>query len=263
MKKSFIFFLLSLSCSLLWAQHELLLYGQGGLFSLNYDLKDGTHKQDIGGGIGLGYVYNFTSHWSLGTGVEANIYRSNCTLPAMKGSYTFNEGYEMFNFRYEALDYKEQQQLYALNIPLMLTYGLPIGQNLSFYFSGGLKFGIPLWAKYSSSGTFTTKGYYYYENQEYEDIPEFELRHQSVQVDDSFSLGLSYQLSMELGLKVRVIYIGLYCDYGLNNIQKTITPVMQYTMNPVTVKYNSILNSDQVSKISSIAAGIRLKFSFL
>ena len=62
----------------LFAQHdhELSLYGGGGISSLRYKPTAGNRNFGFGGHFGLGYHYFFSPKWGLGTGVELAFYNA-------------------------------------------------------------------------------------------------------------------------------------------------------------------------------------------
>jgi len=275
----------------LFAQHdhELSVWGGGGLSGLNYKPTFGDKKLRLGGHFGLGYHYFFSPKWGLGTGAELGFYNTRFNMNNLENRYmvTDYQGID-FEFRSTITDYKEKQRAMMLQIPLMLQFQTPIAEsNHQFFAAVGGKAGIPLRGKYDNTASFSNAGYYEYENalyntQRFRGFGEFPDRKTKGDLD----FKTAFFLSVEAGVKWRLhenwsLYTGVYMDYGLNNIVKTqiLLPIVEYNnANPREFTANSIVQSQYTQympqqditappqtftdKITPIAIGIKLRLTF-
>lgn len=275
---------LLLCCSALNAQefgHEFLLYGGGGLSTMQYDAVAGKQKAGFGGHFGLGYNLFLSKNWSLGTGVEFAFYSTRYNLDSYHTRYmTVDIEDNEFEFRSTISDYEEKQRAAMFQIPLMFQF--QTGKKHMLYAAAGLKVGIPISGKYKSSNAgIQNSGYYAREDYEYttQTFMGFGL-FTGKNASGDLNFKTAFIASAELGVKWRLnekwaLYTGAYLDYGLNNIAKTQqakSHLIEYnTVSPRNFAVNSIFNSQHttsgstqpfVDKINPIAAGIRLKLAF-
>jgi len=80
---------------------------------------------------------------------------------------------------------------------------------------------------------------------------------------------VSYSATVETGLKQNLgdrssIYIGVYLDYGLNNIydKSENKNLVQYNPElPVQLGYNSVFDSSYANDMKLVSYGIKLRFA--
>ena len=266
--------LFSYSVIQLFAQqqtHEISVYGGGGLSTLRYQLSSGDVSTGFGGDLGLGYTCFFDGQLGIHTGVGLGLYTAQARLADIKtvtSNLTDSEG-DRFDLHTTLTDYSERQNAMFLNIPVMLQFQTPMdrSQKQGFYAMGGIKTGIPLGAKYSSSDAALVNEAWYpeYDNwalkQEFAGYGVFD----GGKFDGSIDLGVSVMLSLEAGVKLRIgnelaLYVGAYFDYGLNNTARTSNmPFINHTAdNPSGFTANSVLSTFS-DKTGIMAAGVKLR----
>jgi hypothetical protein len=145
-----------------------------------------------------------------------------------------------------------------------------------------VKIGVPVSATSNLSiGSVTTSGYSTYTAQRYENMPTHGFStYSNVKSSDKLELGVSGALALETGIKLRMsggggesgsnaLYIGIYLDYGLNNIQKVSTrDFLEYNpADPPDYKYNGILQSRIqgqafTDKVAPFAFGVKIRLAF-
>lgn len=262
-------------------KHEMSVWGMGGLSTLKYDLRTGNHKDDFGGGAGIGYTYYFSKIVGLNAGIEFTFYNSKSIINHLETSY-MTQDFKGTEFLYKsAIDnYEEKQRASYFNIPIQIQVLYPIGAK-SIFIAGGFKLGIPLSGNYKSEkGVIKTTGYYKYENHEYEDIPALGFSTYSAkQGKEDYDVRIAYILSLEGGMKWRLpdnlfLYTGLYFDYGLNDIGKAdrTNEFVQYNIEkPSKLINNGLLtsqfgNSERkesfTNKIYPMAFGVKVRLAF-
>lgn len=244
----------------------------GGPFSyVDYDLKEGNLNPGNGMLLGLRYSYYLNENWSIGIGAEYQTFNSSARLGSVSGNYmTTDSGGETFEFRYTVNNLNEEQSLKYINIPLNLQYE---GADYpSFYASVGAKAGFALKSTYETSiENLSTSGYYPQYDAELFD-PRFMGFGNLGSVNtgnQDLDLNISYIATFEAGIKQfedekSTVYIGLYFDYGFNNILKKDSnkQIVEYPESvPVSLKYNSILNTSYTSEAKIMAYGIKVRYA--
>ncbi len=231
------------------------VYGGAGYSSLMHKI-EGTSVPGGGAGmVGFGYFMKHKSNFNFRAGLEFMYLNSSTLFDPMnyQGDYLYSDGnmtnHKMF-FNMDLTDYKEQQNRFALNIPVMFG-----GEFNSIYFLLGAKAGIGMMNNYSMKSNVTT----FMEDRELidnlENMPTHDLETFSLKHKGKMSLGLDVIASAELGLcidewipaKARemgegvsrrdISYrVGLFADYGLLNINKnTTTDILLNSANMTSV----------------------------
>lgn len=220
---------------------------------------------------GLRYSYYLNKTISIGVGVEYQTYRSDFKSAFLSGQYTTTDAEnESFQFRYKATNLREEQNLGYINIPIGIQYETPGTSQL--YIAGGVKIGFAANGKYETKiQNLTTSGYYPQYNVElfapafagFASTDNIQTSKQDLDTD------VSYSATFETGLKQKIgsrssLYIGLYLDYGLNDIydKKESKNLIQYNPElPVQLGYNSILDSSHMTDLILVSYGIKLRYA--
>lgn len=140
-------------------RHEVTIDAFGGISQLNYKLEQNfagnevTMPMKLGGGFGVGYTYLLAPRLGLRTGVEAAIYRGEFT--AAKNLWIFhyidgNNIHTLFLANYttaglsnsDKIKMNEIQNVFSVQLPLMLQFITPINEQQSnhFYIALGPRF---------------------------------------------------------------------------------------------------------------------------
>lgn len=208
------------------SKHELSVSGGLGLSTLKFDVKNGDHKQKVGGIIGLGYNYFFNENWAINTGLEITNYNSDATLNNFTDSYKATDTEGDFTFNTSVANYEEEQRSVFLNIPVMGQFQTPIIDDHKFYIAAGGKIGIPVSSSYKTSGaSFETSGTY--PGETITNVPGLGFyKFNGKKVDEDLKLKTAFMLSVETGMKWQLpsamsLYTGIYFDYGLNDIRNS------------------------------------------
>lgn len=268
-----------LTAQTLNAQHELTVYGGGGVSSLQYKSQGNHNLWNIAPQAGVGYSYNFSPVWSIGTGVEFTMYKGETTIENIQASTPIATPagfpkWSNFFVQYAYKNYTETQEARYINIPLMLQ--CTVGK---FYIAGAVKFGFPLSAHYTvSAHSLSVTGYSDYTAQMYEDMPAHGFTtYSNFSSSESLHFNIAYIGALEAGMKWNLtdklrLYTGAYFDYGFNNILEkgdyTVPTLYEYNeSNPTDVTVHSILqsqneNADMVNKIRMLSFGLKLKLGF-
>jgi len=243
----------------------------GGPFSF---LKYSTTGDVVpGNGInaGIRYSYYLNEGLSIGVGVEYQTYSSDVKYGFFGAQYNaVDSENEAFQFRYKATNLREQQKLGYVNIPINIQFETPGTTKL--YLAAGAKIGFATNGSYETTyQNLTTSGYYPQYNVELFSpaFAGFESQNNLKTSKQDLDTDVSYAVTFETGLKQKIgdrsaFYIGLYLDYGLNNIydNKENKNLVQYNPAlPVQLQYNSLLNSSNTNDIRLVSYGLKLRYA--
>lgn len=259
-------------------KHELSIGMGGGLSTLNYSPSSGDSKNGMGGSISLNYIYALTKKIGLLSGFEYSLYNAKIENAAFSNTLTGitdPSDQEVFDFKTEINKYEEKQTAHYLNIPVMIQY--KTGGTNQFYTNIGVKIGIPISARYKSTGNYTNQGFFY-EPGIWTNTPQFMGfgEYPDKKVEEDLDLKIAFIASIELGIRFslknnKAFYTGAYFDYGLNDIIKNKQNVINYQIinNNKGEFYNhSMLSSytnediELTNKVIPMSIGLKLRFSF-
>jgi hypothetical protein len=116
--------------------------------------------------------YFFSKYFGLSTGLGLSPYFTHLSLNSYSNSLdTVDSENESYERRISGTNIKETQEIYFLEIPLLVNFRYPFGKVIGFYAQTGITLAIPISKSYSSSGTYTYTGYYPAYNVLLKDIP--------------------------------------------------------------------------------------------
>lgn len=226
-----------------------------------------------GNGIsaGLRYSYYLNEGISIGIGAEYQTYRSDVKFAYLAGQYTTVDAEnESFQFRYKATQLREKQNLGYVNVPITIQYENPGPTKL--YVAAGFKVGFAVSGNYETKiDNLTTSGYYPQYNVElfgpafagFASTNDVKVSKQDVDTKTSYSATFETGLKQKVGDKSS-IYIGLYLDYGLNDIidKNNNKNLIEYNPElPVQLHYNSSLNTQYTHDIRLVSYGLKLRYA--
>ncbi|UJH91699.1 outer membrane beta-barrel protein [Antarcticibacterium sp. 1MA-6-2] len=236
------------------------------------------NNMESGLGVGVHYAFFFSNNWSLGSGVEYQYYEGTAKIDALQDfSKAIDIEGENFDFRYSAVNYNEQQYASYLNIPLIVQY--ETSGNIRLFLAAGAKIGFNIKAAYEvEASSLVTSGYYSQYDAElknplfagFGNFGKYETSRSSL------NLSTSYIASGESGVKFLLegeqsLYMGLFLDYGLNDISKNEgKDVIAYdNQNPTSFIGSSLLESknkitskDYISDVKTMSFGLKLRYAF-
>ena len=195
----------------------------------------------LGGGAGIGFLYNFAPHWGILTGVEGALYQSEFKSDYLNFAYVENAGQTVAGtagpriYRVVFKDFKESERLIYLQVPLMFQFNaaLNASKSIHWYIAAGAKLAVNLKAEYDLGltswkfqpsanmpqlfdETFTYYNQYEYDNEA--DVHNWKSRKLDVETINalaSVETGFRFKLGGSVGL-----YLGAYLDYGLLRVTK-------------------------------------------
>jgi hypothetical protein len=248
---------------------------QSGIANIQSDVKGVTAAHEIGGALKVGYIYSLTDHIGIGSGVEFAQYKQKVFLNQSSATLTNFEvdlSGSAFVYNVTTGNYKENQTLQAIQIPLFLQYKRNINKGVDFNFRAGVKYFLPVNYKIKSSAV-SVKGSAYYPdvNLVIDDLPEYGFGNQTNYAASgeyntkgvfmsTFELGFTF----EMGAK-NALYAAMFLDSGYGTIldQKQNESYVGY--NPTSVadrKANGLYSTDKDATIKPVAFGLTLGWNF-
>lgn len=260
--------------------HDFSVYGGAGLNTLQYDVKSPFESKNGSGALfGVDYTYSFNPNMGMMLGAEMSFYRGKVKNNNFSDSYMT---YDIDNsyFEYRLADGKDLEDIHSatyINIPIKMRYQ-SLG-TVKFYGAGGIKFGIPIHSKSKIKlSSITASGFYPDDNQTYTDSPFMGFgTFNNISNNVISKLKIAFLLSLEAGAKYAItdqnnLYGGIYFDYGLNDIKKNETRLINYdAISPQEIVVQNIssvqLNKDGetiriTKKVIPMAIGLKVGVSF-
>jgi hypothetical protein len=270
------------------AQHEISLYGGGGLNALQSTYAQGTSSGRAGASFGAAYAYLFTPTWGIAAGAEVSFFGSTFTATSLHGeaqqTYTGSSFSERMTFLSDFAGYEETHHASYLRIPILAQYRLPAFDEIgslgasTFFAAAGFKLGFALGGSYEATASSLTT---YVEMADSEQTLQDMLNHglglyPNPAYSGDLDLALDLSLSLEAGISVALndrwsaavngqwsAAISAYLDYGLLNLAPTAAaPLLTLNTsssatNHTRFAHNSIAAS--ADKISLLAVGVRVR----
>lgn len=251
-------------------KHEFSI-SVGGPFSFIKSTSAGETVPGNGINAGIRYSYYLSDELSLGIGVEYQTYSSDSKYNYIASQYNAVDAEnESFQFRYKATNLREEQKLGYINVPIGIQFETPGTTKL--YVAAGAKIGFASSGTYESTiANLTTSGYYPQYNVELlsPTFAGFGSANNVKTPKQDLDTKTSYSATFETGVKQQIgsknsIYIGVYLDYGLNNIydKSENKNLVQYNPQlPVEFKYNSAFDSGLARDMRLVSYGLKLRIA--
>lgn len=264
-------------CKIGMAQEVTVTIG-GGLQGVHHQGGQVNGDVKVGGGLGIGYTYYFSKEWGVATGIGFDLYRTNLGIGDNRviSSFEVDDTTSAFEYRVIPTGYREEQNLYSLSVPVMLTYkSLPSGSGkVGFYVRAGSKIVFPLRQNIDvRAERLQLRGYYPDLNLEIDDLPnhgfgtltdfsgESQNELSTVVLTASVETGLYFKLKPTIDL-----YTGLYVDYGLSDLRdkdrnSNIVGYGPMGTNEISAK-GGMANKDLIDKSRLMALGVKVRIGF-
>ena len=225
-----------------------------------------TSQNAFSGSVEAGYF--FSKYLGVSSGINYISYKSQLTLDAYQNSYTTvdseNDNVEM---RVTGIGIKELQTVDILSIPLCVNIKVPFSKKVGMYFKGGIGMAFPMNQKYTSSGTFTYKGFYPAYNDLLENLPAYgfptnksvsetgQLKLKTIGVSPIVSAGFDYAIQKKMQIAVGFSFINT--SLGVNEVT---TSIDKFQLSPDAEHINSFTGGS--SKISASSVGVEISFKY-
>lgn len=249
---------------------------QAGVANIQSDVKNVSASTMIGGALKVGYIYSLTEHIGIGSGLEFSQYKQKVFLN--QGSTTLTN-FEVdptgsaFIYNVTTSNYKENQTLQAIQIPLFLQYKKNINKGVDFNFRAGAKYFLPVNYKIESSAS-SVKGIAYYPdvNLFIDNLPEYGLGNQTNYsasgeyktkgvIMSSFELGFTFKMSEK-----NALYAAMFLENSYGSILNQERNESYVGYDPTSVSNrqpNGLYSTDKNATINPVSFGLTLGLNFL
>ncbi len=212
----------------------------------------------------------FTSkNFGITSGIGYNSYKSLLTLDSYSSDFiTTDSENESYERRVSGSNIREDQKVGLLSIPLCLNLRIPFGESVGMFIQGGAELLKPVGKTYSSTGTFTFKGYYSAYNVLLENLPAYgfptnqssatngELELKPISFDLLAAAGLDFSLSHKMQLAVMACYSKSLSS--ISNYSSTGNFQLSGDINQI----NSLMEGSSKTTIQSLGARVSLRYYF-
>jgi len=248
---------------------------QSGIANIQDDVKEATAGYRLGGALKAGYIYALTDHFGVGSGVEFSQYKQEVSLynpSATLSNYGVDASTSAFLYTVATRNYKEQQILQAIQIPLFLQYKKNINKGVDFNFRAGAKYFLPVSYKIDASASLVKGSAYYPDvNLHIDDLPEYGFGSQSNYsttgeyktkgiLMSTFELGFTFDTG-----KRNALYVAMFLEKGYGSILNQEKDESFIGYNPTSVenrKANGLYSINKDAKIRPVAFGLTLGLNF-
>jgi len=225
-----------------------------------------SEKQNsFGGGLEIGYF--FSNYIGLSSGISFVSCKTQLTLNSYQNKFntldTENEPYER---QVSGTNIQELQKVGFLSVPVCLNIRLPLNNAIGFILQPGINLSVPVNKSYTTSGTFTFKGYYPAYNALLENLPAFgfpvnissvsagDLKIKSVNFNALVSAGFDFFVQK----KIQVAVMACYSRSLLNNSAYSFPDKFQLSSDVNQI--NSLMGGSNNVSVQSIGANITFRY---
>jgi len=225
-----------------------------------------TSQSAFSGSVEAGYF--FSKFLGVSTGLSYISYKSQLTLDAYQNSFsTVDSENDIVEMRVTGRGINELQTVDVLSIPLCVNLKVPFSKKVGMYFKGGISMAFPMNQKYTSTGTFTYKGFYPAYNDLLENLPAYgfptdksvteagQLKLKTLGVSPIISAGFDYAIQKKMQIGVGFSFIST--SLGVN---ESTTIIDKFQLSPDAEHVNSF--SGGSSKISASSMGVEISFKY-
>jgi len=248
---------------------------QSGVGIIRSDIKETSAGHELGGALKAGYIYSFTNHIGIGTGVEFSQYKQDVFFSNSSGTlsnYEVDSSTSAFVYNVTTSNYKEKQTLHAVQVPLFVQYKTNVNKGIDFNFRAGAKYFLPVNYKIKATAN-TVNGTAYYPdvNLNIDDFPDYGFGSQN-----NYSASGEYQtkgvvmsvfevgFTFDIGVK-NALYVAMFLENGYGSILDQDKDESYIGYNPTSVvdrNANGLYSTHKNAKIRPVAFGITLGWNF-
>ena len=224
-----------------------------------------SSQNSFGGVAEIGYF--FSKSIGVSSGIGYSLYKSQLELRTYQNKFnTTDSENEAYERQVSGTDIKETQKVGFLSLPVCLDIRLPLSKKMGFFFQTGINLAIPVTKKYSSSGTFTYKGYYPAYNVLLQNLPSYgfpnnvnsvtngSLEIKSMNVNALVSVGFDFLIQKNIQFGIAAFY-----SKSLSNISDYPSPD-KFQLSSDSNQINSLMGGSNKASVQSIGVNIRLRY---
>lgn len=222
-------------------------------------------QNSFGGSLEIGYF--FSKSIGLSSGIGFSSYKSRIELATYQNKFnTTDSENETYERQVSGTDIKEMQKVGFLTLPICLDIRLPLSKKMGFFLQTGINLAIPVAKKYTSSGTFTYKGYYPAYNVLLQNLPAYgfpanvnsvtdgSLEIKSLLVNALVAAGFDFVIQKNIQLGIAAFY-----SKSLSNISGYPSPD-NFQLSSDANQINSLMGGSSKASLQLIGVNVRLRY---
>jgi len=222
-------------------------------------------QNSFGGSLEIGYF--FSKSVGVSSGIGFTSFKSQLTLDTYQNKFnTTDSENEAYERRVSGTDIQEIQKVGFLSFPICLDIRLPLSKKMGFFLQTGINVAIPVTKKYTSSGTFTYKGYYPAYNVLLQNLPAYgfpgnvnsvtngSLEIKSLHMNALLSAGFDFLIQRNIQLGIAAFY-----SKSLSNISNYPSPD-KFQLSTDANQINSLMGGSSKASDQSIGLNIRIRY---
>lgn len=253
-----------------------------GWSSLCYTLADGNNVGTANFSAHVGYSYFFNRYVGLAVGVDFARYGSSAyySNALFEWRNVYDSDGESYTHRTQLDKWRETQSLYAVCVPVMAQFAIPINRSLQFMAAVGVEYAHFVSGRYAASGIITHSGYYpnwrltldemppygFYSTSDF--APSGKLGNRPFSINFIANFGLVVPINKRWDLTAKV-----YFEYGLTkalDLEESANPIGfrndKEGMSPLhgfMNDYTTVLATDQAgTQVNVLAVGLEIGVRF-
>jgi len=218
-------------------------------------------------GVSTEVGYFFSKHFGISSGIGFVSYNAQVTLDTYQSKFnTVDSENETYERQVSGSGIKEVQKVGYLCVPVCLDLRLPLGKAIGFCVQAGMNLAVPVSKKYTSSGTFTYKGYYPAYNVLLENLPAYgfpsnissvsagALKIKPLGFNAIASAGFDFIVQKKITLALAVNY-----SRSLSNISGYSSPE-KFQLSPDVNQVNSMMGGSSKASVQSLGVNVTLRY---
>lgn len=258
--------------SVMAKSHFLLNFG-GGMNTLYY--QPANAKWLPGGGALAQVMYQFmiTEKWGIGFGVGFSSMRSRTLFDNYEYTLvsTHPDNLKEYYGNIAINDEKEIQDMIAVDVPIQIFFRQPINDDWALHMGLGVTADVPVWSQFKAKkGYCTMTGDFYtpqgvvhiypnvenhgFATTELASMPAKKFQYQTINVGLQGDFGATYRIA-----ELHELYFGVYVNYQFASTTSPSESAV-YNYKQLENDYVGVLNSNLVSAVNPLMAGVKLGF---
>lgn len=249
--------------------------GSLGYANIFEDYNHFTTTGSLGATLVFGYEFRLNDFW-LYTGIEGQYLSANAfsNIDGTERQIVDTQGKPAV-MHYEFGQFIEQQHYLFANLPIMVGYYSGLS---GFYVGAGAKFGLQVYALEDASLRYTTSATYSQYIDDFVGMGQHDYSAYNAYAQSKPESPIKIAAIAEIGYDVLTkqrqtlktshgLRIGLYVEYGLNNLVKSTTETPLYTIQQYNASVVDIVPfysaySTSTHRINSLFAGVKMAYTF-
>ena len=225
------------------------------------------NKFALSGSLDIGYF--FSRYFGISSGLNYSSYNTQLNLESYQNQLDdIDQDNENYELQVLGNGINEIQHIGILGIPICLNFRFSFKSNMGFFLQTGINIAVPLRNNYTTTGTFTYKGYFSEYNVLLENLPDYgfstgvttesdgSLKLKSIINCAIASVGFDYIVQKRVQISIAAMF-----NKSLESISEY-TPPESFQLSTGENQLNSIMEGSSNVILQSFGLNIGLRYYF-